>query len=177
MNFIVAASVLAFLVIGSALAFVLRKILRQNVVLQPTSSWIDELSVELYRPMMRLLDNGDFDFIRSGLGFTARDLSQLRRDRCRIFREYLRLLHSDFHRVCFAIKLLMVQSQEDRPDLAAFLLRSQLAFAVGMARVQWRLLMFRFGLGNVDVASLLKLFDVARVELKSLVPSQLGANS
>jgi hypothetical protein len=127
--------------------------------------------------MMRLLDNGDFDFIRSELGFTARDLAQLRRDRCRIFREYLRLLHSDFQGVCFAIKLLMVQSQEDRPDLAAFLLRSQLAFAVGMARVQWRLLMFRFGLGNVDVAGLLKLFDVARVELKSLVPAQLGANS
>jgi hypothetical protein len=80
-------------------------------------------------------------------------------------------LQSDFGRVCSAIKLVMLQSKHDRPDLAVALIRHQLAFATGMVMVQCRLTLFSWGLGGVDVAGLMKSFDRMRLELRTLVPA------
>ena len=144
-------------------------------VLPVTAEWIDELSVDRYRPMMRLLERDDVDFLRSQPGFTAGMASRMRSERCRIFRSYLGCLHSDFQRVSMALKIVMVQSRYDRPDLAAILVRSQRAFIFSMMLVYGRVLLYRLGLGTVEVAELLRLFDSARLELRSLVPAQMGA--
>ena len=83
--------------------------------------WIDELSIDRYRPMMRLLDPEDFEFLRSQPGITSRQVARLRAQRCRIFRGYLRSLSADFGHVCMALKLLIAESQQDRADLARLL--------------------------------------------------------
>jgi hypothetical protein len=135
-----------------------------------TAEWIDELSIERYRPMMRLLDGGDIEFLRAQPGFDPKMATRLRAQRCQIFRGYLRCLSTDFYRVCAAIKILMLQSSYDRPDLASVLVQHQVMFACGVAMVQARLLLYRWGLCDVDVTSLVKIFDLARLELRSLVP-------
>src|SRR5215475_12636455 len=86
-----------------------------------TAEWIDELSVQRYLPMLRLLESGDVEFIRAQPGYSRRMEWRLRAQRCQIFRGYLRCLNLDFRRICMALKLLMVQSQQDRPDLASVL--------------------------------------------------------
>ena len=80
-----------------------------------------------------------------------------------------------FRSVCTAVKVLMLQSQLDRPDLASVLVRNQAAFALGLATVNVRLILYRWGLGGVDVSVLLKTFDTMRLELRSLAPSAAGA--
>jgi hypothetical protein len=65
----------------------------------------------------------------------------------------------------------MLQSQHDRPDLAAALIRHQLTFASGMVMVHCRLTFYSLGLCGVDVAGLVKSFDKVRLELRTLVPS------
>ncbi len=45
-----------------------------------------------------------------------------------------------------AIKMIMVQSPCDRPDLAALLVRAQLSFAFALVIVSWRVLRYRCGL-------------------------------
>jgi len=135
-----------------------------------TAEWIDELSVERYQPMMRLLEGDDLRFLQLQSGFTAGMEQDFRRERSRIFRSYLQCLHLDFQRVSMALKVVMVQSRYDRPDLAAALVRSQRAFAFGMLMVHGRLLLYRWGLGTVEVGALLRVFDSARLELRSLVP-------
>ena len=50
-----------------------------------TAEWIDELSIERYRPMMRLLDSGDIEFLRAQPGFTPKMVTKLRAQRCQIF--------------------------------------------------------------------------------------------
>ena len=136
-----------------------------------TLDWLEEVSPERYKPMLRLLHPQDLDFLRSQPGFTRKMESRFRRQRCEIFRSYLRQLDGDFQQVCTALKLVMVQSNADRPDLAATLLRQELWFKVGMLAVHFRLLLYGCGIGTVEVGGLLKLFDGMRLELRSLVPA------
>jgi hypothetical protein len=102
---------------------------------------------------------------------------KLRVQRCQIFRGYLRCLNDDFQRICAAIKILMLQSRQDRPDLAGLLVQHQMMFAFGMGMVYFRLFLYRWGLSGVDVTSLVKNFDLMRLELRSLVPATLTVAS
>src|ERR1022692_4408155 len=65
-----------------------------------TAEWIDDLSTNRYRPMMRLLDPRDVKFLRSQAGYTPKMESKMRAQRCQIYRGYLRCLNMDFQRVC-----------------------------------------------------------------------------
>jgi hypothetical protein len=71
----------------------------------------------------------------------------------------------------------MLQSRDDRPDLAQALLRQQLNFEGSVLMIQFRLLLYRWGVCSVDVTSLVRIFESMRLELRSLVPAQavLGA--
>jgi len=160
-----------------ALGILVRQTASAGSDLPLNAEWIDELSVERYRPMMRLLDDRDLEFLRAQPGFTPRMAARLRQQRGRIFAGYLRCLSDDFRRVCTAVKVLMLQSRYDRPDLASALVRSQATFALGMASVQIRLFFYRWGLCRVDVTDLVKIFDGMRLELRTLVPSAAASGA
>jgi hypothetical protein len=174
MDYVIGISVVTFLALAVALFLLVRKVAFNGSSLPLTAEWIDELSIERYRPMMRLLDGGDLEFLRSQPGFTPRMATKLRVQRCQIFRGYLRCLNGDFQRVCAAIKILMMQSRQDRPDLAGVLVQHQVMFAGGMAMVYLRLFLYRYGVSGVDVSSLVKNFDLMRLELRSLVPATMS---
>jgi len=152
------------------LAIVFRKLHSSGTSLPVTAEWIDGLSLESYRPMVRLLDDQDIQFLRAQPGFTPAMAAKHRIQRSRIFRAYLDRLSGDFGRVSTALKLIMLHSGLDRPDLASVLLHHQLMFATGMICIQIRLFFYRWGIGTVDAASLVRLFDLMRLELRSLVP-------
>jgi len=173
MEYVLAISIVTFLALAVALFLLVRKLTFNGSSLPLNAEWIDELSVERYRPMMRLLDGADLEFLRSQPGFTPRMATKLRVQRCQIFRGYLRCLNGDFQRVCAAIKILMVQSRQDRPDLAGLLVQQQMRFACEMGLVYFRLVLYRWGVCGVDVTSLVKNFDLMRLELRSLVPATL----
>jgi hypothetical protein len=137
--------------------------------------WLEELSMDRYRPMMRLLDGDDLEFLQSEPGFQPEMASRIRKERCQIFRSYLKSLESDFQRVCCAVKILMMQADQDRPDLAALLLRSQIAFGWGVLAVQFRVTLYSYGVGTVNVRALLRQFDVMRLELGSLTPVSMAS--
>jgi hypothetical protein len=167
-------SILVLALIAAA-AFLMRALGSGNHSLPVTAEWISDLSTERYRPMMRLLDSADIAFLRSQPGYTRDMESKLRAQRCQIFRGYLRCLDSDFQRVCMALKLVVAQSQQDRPDLAGILMHQQLQFASVMLSIHFRLLLYRWGVCNVDVANLVRIFDGMRAELCTLVPSTVAA--
>jgi hypothetical protein len=169
-NFILVGAVIACLGLALILFWAVRRLTSSGARLPVTAAWIDELSIERYRPMMRLLDTNELVFLRSQPGFTPTMARRLRTQRAQVFNGYLRCLKLDFSRICAAIKLLMVQSRHDRPELAEALVRHQFLFASGMVMVQCRLLLYRMGIGGVDVTSLVQIFDVTRAELRSLVP-------
>ena len=155
----------------------MRRIVSPRASLPVTAEWIEELSLERYRPMMRLLDRRDLEFLREQPGYTPGLMTRLRAQRCQIFRGYLRCLNQDFARVVLALKLVLLHSQDDRPELAAALLRQQFLFAAGLGAAQVRLLLYRWGWCGVDVAGLVRIFDTMRLELQNLVPAALGVES
>ena len=152
---------------------VLRKLDSPNRSLPVTAEWIDELSTGRYRPMMRLLDSRDIEFLRSQAGFTPKMEAKLRAQRCQIFRGYLRCLDMDFQRVCMALKLVLLHSEQDRPDLSALLVHHRIMFATGLLAARFRLFLYRWGICTVDVTSLVRIFDVMRIELRTLVPAAM----
>lgn len=175
MNWVIAISLLSCCSLAIALFVVIRKLAFAGGELPVTAEWIDELSTERYRPMMRLLDGRDLEFLRSQPGFSPRMASKIRRQRCQIFRGYLGCLSTDFRRISSALKLLMLRSNVDRPDLAAALVRQQFAFGYGMVNVYAHLFLYRWGIANVDVSSLVGIFDSVRVELRTMVPAQMSS--
>ncbi len=161
--------------LGLAAIALVRRLGQSDSTLPVTAEWIEALSTDRYRPMVRLLDAADIEFLRSQPGFTGKMEAKLRAQRCRIFRGYLDCLDSDFKRVCLALKLVLAHSSQDRPDLAAGLVHQQVLFASGLLSAHFRLCLYRVGICSVDGTSLVKIFDGMRLELRSLVPSAMPA--
>lgn len=166
---------LLFALTGIGVVLLIRSLTRFDQGPAMSMEALAELSVDRYRPMLRLLSDDDLRFLRVQPGFTPDMASQLRRQRCKIFRGYLKCLDRDFRCVCGALKLLILESRYDRPDLASALVRAQVLFTGGRVAVQFRLALYQMGLCDVDAASLLRLFDSMRVELRTLVPAGVAS--
>jgi hypothetical protein len=172
-------SIASILGLGLIIAFAmaLGKIICPKTALPVTTEWIEELSVERYRPLLGIADGRNLESISSGHGGDRKLVRQLRRKRCRIVRSHLRDLRADFARVCTAIKLIMVQSDIDRPDLASTLVRSQVKFAVGLVSVHLQLYLQELGIGTIEVGELLRVFNIVSLELRSLVPAPAASGA
>ena len=99
MELAIGISIIICLVLALALPLLVRKVAVSGGSMPVTAEWIDELSIERYRPMIRLLDGQDLEFLRSQPGFNAAMASKLRVQRCQIFKGYLKCLEADFARV------------------------------------------------------------------------------
>lgn len=175
MSIVIAVSILACIAVASGMVFAIQRMACPAVALPATLDWIDELSTERYHPMLRLLSDEELKFLKRQPGFTPQIEAQFRRQRCEIFRGYLRSLTRDFNRVAIALKLLMVQASSDRPELAAALVRTRMAFTFAMVGAHVHLVLYSFGLGTVNASELLRLFNGMRLELRTLVPCELSA--
>jgi hypothetical protein len=161
-------------VVSFGLLVLIRRIAVEPTSLPPTSDWIGDLSAGRYRPMLRLPGTDDTRFLRKE-GCTARQLRAFRASRTEIIRGYLTLLQSDFGRITMAIRVLMVQSQQDRPDLALLLVRQKITFRLAFAAIYLQLYGYRWGLTRVDPSAIVAAFDCLRVELRRMVPAGSAA--
>jgi hypothetical protein len=157
----------AFFLTAFAVVFmVLQKIQTDHSV--PAEVLSQDSLVARYRPMFRLLDESDSDFIATGFPGNSQ-LRRFRSERRSLFRVYLRNLGADHSRIVGAIRDLLVQSQLDRPDLAKALYRCQLMFALGMISVEFKLQLHALGIGTVDVRSLVAAVESLQLQLQDMV--------
>lgn len=157
--------------LGLVVVFLVRRLGSDYQLLPVTIDWLRELSTDRYRPMLRLLDATDFQFLRAQKGFTPEMERRLRRQRVQAFRGYLRLLVADFDRIVAALRVILAQSAQDRPELASLVLQRRLSFALSLIGVYCRLALFGLGWSRVDVSGLIQLFDGMRLDLHKLVPA------
>ena len=139
--------ILAMLPLGIAgivLVALLRELLSRSSSTEFDPAWLDDFSIAKYRPMLRLLSEDDYRFLANQPGYQVKMASQLRAERRKVFRAYLRNLVRDFHRLHHAAKLMAVYSAHDRPELAQALMRQQVTFSVAVLSVKARL-MLHFG--------------------------------
>jgi hypothetical protein len=113
---------------------------------------------ERYQPMLRLLTDAEFAF--AGNNSVLR--RQMMKERHKLFREYLRCLARDYGQLLKGIRLVMLHSDRDRPDLAKALALSRAKFALSLCRIEISLRMHQFGIGTVDVSGLVRALDSLR---------------
>jgi len=177
MYFILGIAAFICLAVGAALAFLFRRLIAGPKSLPVSVDWINDLSAARYRPMARLLSEDDCRFLASQPGFekNKKMLRRVRSERRKVFRGYLASLSHDFSLVGAALRLMMMYSAQDRPDLAGILYKQQALFALGMLAVEWRLLLHACGLGTVDVRGLVGAMESMRLELRQMIPAEGAA--
>src|SRR3954452_1101504 len=126
-------------IIGLALAFLFRELVSRTKPEEYDPAWLEDFSIAKYRPMLRLLSEDDYEFLASQAGYQGKIASQLRAERRRVFRAYLRNLVRDFHRLHHVAKMMAVYSAQDRPEMAITLLKQRLTFTMAVAAVRVRL--------------------------------------
>lgn len=122
--------------------------------------------VDRYRPMMRLLADGDLNFAEVN-PVLRRKVRARRRE---IFRGYLRCLTKDYARLLLGLRHIMVESGIDRPDLAKALAKNRTMFALMLCRIELNLQLHAVGLGKVDVSGLVGALDTLRGAVTSMTP-------
>lgn len=116
----------------------------------PGTDWVENFSLDRYRPMYRLLREEDYDFLRSQPGYHRSIEKRLRRERRLILKSYLRNLRCDFSRLYRAGMEMALMSVEDRSELVGSLMRLRLDFYRAMAVVELRLALNGFGIEATD---------------------------
>lgn len=157
----------AFLLMASAVVVIVLHNVRTDTAV-PVDSLSQDCLADRYRPMFRLLDESDCDFIAGGFPGSS-ELRRFRTERRSLFRVYLRNLGADHARIVGAIRDLLVESQLDRPDLVKVLYRCQLMFALAMLSVEFKLLLHSWGIGTVDVRSLVGAVEGLQLQLQDMV--------
>ncbi len=175
MDLILGLAAFVCLAVGAVLVFLFRRLVAGPKSLPVSVHWINDLSVARYRPMERLLSGEDYRFLADEPGFDGKALRRLRSERRRIFRGYLACLSKDFALVGAALRLMILYSAQDRPDLAGILYKQQALFAFGMLRVQGLLLLHACGLGTVDVSGMVRAMESMRLELRQMIPAESAA--
>jgi hypothetical protein len=158
-------------VLLTALVAVVWSLISSTKVRGVDPDWLKQFSVSSYRPMERLLDEDDIAFLKSQPGFEPGMDQDLRSQRRKVFRMYLRNLGRDFNRLHYALRLTVLHSPQDNPELAKTLIKQKVLFFVGFLAVRIKLEAYALGVGTVDVRGLVATLDTMRTELNSMLAS------
>jgi hypothetical protein len=170
MELIMLLATLIFIVLAAGFGVLFRRLTsgdRLNLPL-PLEDWEGIFSPSRYKAMERLLDVADQEFLHARPGISRAVEKKFRSARVKLFRAYMHQLSDDFHRICKALKALMVHSAVERHDLAGLILKQQFQFTFTMMSTEVRLILYGLGWSGVDVASLLEPLTAVRAQLQSL---------
>jgi len=157
--------VLSIVAMAAVFAYLLRELFNRKTIATFDPLWLEEFSIAKYRPMMRLLAEEDYAFLAGQSGFDEKISANLRSERRRIFRAYLRSLVRDFNRLHFCAKLMATHSTEDRSEVLTALVKQRVTFSFALATVECRLVLHTFGFGPVEVRKLISTLDQSRMLL------------
>jgi hypothetical protein len=161
---------LATLVLAAATVLLLRTsfISRTELSERTDLSWKD------YRPLDRLLDPADFDYLREK-GVSENRIKRLRVERRKIYHLCLRSLARDFNQIHAALNLVVVQSPVDRSDLVAQLARQRVTFYRNLMLVEFRLAMYACGFERMPAVNLLQPVEILQAQLRQLARAGAAA--
>jgi len=162
------AIVLAVLTLTAVSIVLFRRLASRVVAEDCTPEWLESFSTANYVPMQRLLDQSDFDFLAAQPGYKPEIARQLRADRREILAGYLQLLTRDFNQLHAIAKLMLVYSEEDRPDFSGALLWQQIIFYYAVTAVHCGLVLSPLGWTMPDIRKLIQPIESMRLQLQQL---------
>jgi hypothetical protein len=175
MSVLLSACGVALAVVAAGFLLLFRKLASQQGMDQLPRELFMQPPAAKYKPMERLLNEGDFQLVASYPTLSPSVGRRLRVERRRIFRAYLRSLRRDFGRIYTACRILILYSEADRPDLTMALLKLRAQFAWGMLLAEWRLALHMLGIGTVDIRGLIGGLDALHQQFNALAHSPAAA--
>ena len=128
------------------------------------------------RSQLEDIESTDISFLVKHPALARTVIRELRCERRRVLREYLRSLQNDFNLTCAEIKGAIVASSEDRPDLVEALFKQQVRFKLGLMRAECSMIMETIGLVAVDFDAMIDALSGIRLTVTRLVATtQHGA--
>ena len=118
-----------------------------------------ESFTEYYRPMTRILDPRELEASRSMSGVTPADFAKFRAARIVAFRSYLNEMRLDFNRIEFKMRYLMLAASQHEAELVVSLNRVKSSFQIQMLRVEFQLVLFRFGWAAIEIEPLVAMLE------------------
>ncbi len=109
-----------------------------------------------YRPMLRLLDERELQAAKSLAHLHAGDYHRFRLQRIAAFQLYLNELSTDFRRIEFKLRYLLLAAPAQYSDLVRELTRNKAQFHWQLAKLRLYLVMFRFGWVTIDATKLVE---------------------
>lgn len=148
--------VLGCVSLGLVIVFVvsLRRLLKVSEA-SVTVEWAKSFSLSAYAPMERLLDEGDFEFLKSQPGYNRKIAKDLRVKRVRIFRAYLGMMSRDFSRLHSTLQSYLLSLEVDDPQISAELVRQKWLFQRALVIAHLQLELYSLGIGTVKCAPLM----------------------
>jgi hypothetical protein len=122
-----------------------------------------------YGPMRRLLDPAEFKHLRER-GISKDVVNKLRSERRTLYRSYVRSMAQEFNRLHKVLKLLLVNSYSDRPDLATFLTKQTIIFHRNLILVEIRLLLHACGVDAMPEIDLFPSLETLQAQFRQLAP-------
>jgi hypothetical protein len=156
------------------IGLLLKSLMRQSREPVPDEAWLRNFSAARYRPMLRLLAEDDYEFLMAASNDKAA-VRRLRAERRQIFRMYLNNLTRDFSRLHLAARIMVLESEQERSEVAERLMRIRFEFFVGVLAVRCRLALHGLGIGTVDVRRLVEAIETMGGDLRTLVPATQSA--
>jgi hypothetical protein len=135
-----------------------------------------ETGSEYQFPFRRLLDPTDFDFLRAA-GLRTTKVAAFKTQRRRIARLWLRTLAADFNRVDNAAGFLLVESQADRPGLAATLFRKRTIFCCCFLRAEVQIALATSGYESRQSWASLEALEMLCMEMRKLADAPQRASA
>lgn len=163
---------LLFAVVAGFAIPVLGKLYRTCRIEEITPEWLENFSTSTYLPMEGLLANEDFTFLSGQPGFDLSLHRKLRRERLRIFRQYLTRLISDFNRLHLVARTLIAQSPHDQSELLSKLIRLKIRFSMALIQAEASYVLCRLGLGSLAVRALISQLDEMHSQLNAISAAQ-----
>jgi hypothetical protein len=127
-------------------------------------------SPERYRPMLRLLDERDFQYLAES-GCPKEVVRKAKADRRAIFRRYLRCLVKDYSRLLAGLRMQILMSKTDRPDLLRAIAANRWFFLRSLVRIELSLALHTAGIGKVDVSGLVQAIEGLTAVSGSFAPT------
>ena len=140
-----------------------------------SEEWFEQFSSFRYLPMRRLLSSEEEEFWMQSTDGSPIRREQFRAERRRLFREYLRLISSDFGRLSQGVRLAVVHASEDQSSEISQLLGLEWTMRKLLWKAELRLMFHWLGVQPVDATQLINALQGFEFSLREIQLSGASA--
>jgi hypothetical protein len=141
------------------------RLLRRCPVHEITPEWLENFSVSSYYPMEGLLNDEDFKFLSREPGFDLSLYKKLRRERLRIFKQYLNRSILDFNRLHTAVRAMVPHLPDNGTDIVGRLIWLKFRFSCAVLQAQVSYWLCFLGIGSLAVRALISQLEEMSLQL------------